>query len=81
MFGTHCVRDDFLYVIVSACTYTNDPYFCLLQAVCIEVLGHFVVDISLMYSVYLNEVEENKSVMHDHWFVLIFRKLFMAINP
>ena len=57
------------------CTYTNDLYFCLLQAACIEVLGHFMVDISLRYSVYLNKVEENKSVMHGHWFALVCRKL------
>lgn len=80
MFGALCLRDAFLFVILSACTYTNDPYFCLLQAACIEVLDHFVVDISLMHSVCLNDVEENKSVMHGHWFELVFRKLFVAIN-
>jgi hypothetical protein len=80
VFGALFLRDAFLFVIVSACTYTNDPYFCLLQAACIEVLDHFVVDISLMYSVYLNEVEEKKSVMHCHWFALVFRKLFVALN-
>jgi len=66
VFGTLRVRDAFLFVIVGAWTYTNDPYFCLLQAVCIEMLDHFVVDISLMYSVYLNEAEENKLVIHAH---------------
>lgn len=80
MFGTLCLRDASLFVIVGACAYTNDLYFCLLQAACIEVLCHFMVDISLRYSVCLGEVEKNKSVMHGHWFALVCRKLFVAIS-
>jgi len=62
------------------CSYTDDLYFCLLQAACIEVLDHFVVDISLRCSVYLNEVEEKKSVMHGHWFALVFGKRSVSVN-
>jgi hypothetical protein len=82
VFGTFCLRDAFLLGIVSACTSANDPYFCLLQADCIEMLDHFVVDVILRYSVYLSEVEENKQISDAcHWFALVYRKLFVAINP
>jgi hypothetical protein len=79
VFSTLSLRGDFLLVIVGFCMYNNDPTFCLLQAACIEVLDHCVVDISLGYFVYLSEVE-SKSVSRGHGFALFFRKHFVEMT-